>query len=72
MPVSFVLRLVPESLSEGQIVGRIEVVGTGEQASLRNARELIDFLQSQGISPAPDNRDVCPNSERGQENATGY
>jgi hypothetical protein len=71
MPVSFVLRLVPEALSEGVIVGRIEVVGTGEQASLRSARELIEFLQSQGISPANNNGDLRPNSERGQ-NATDH
>jgi hypothetical protein len=34
MSVSFVLKLVPDALSQRRIVGRIELVATGEQASV--------------------------------------
>jgi len=48
--VSFVLRLVPEALAASRIVGRIEVVETGEQVTVRDARDLIEFLCAQGRS----------------------
>jgi hypothetical protein len=48
MPVSFVLRLVPDALTQRRIVGRIESVETGEQASIQDAEELIGFLHAQG------------------------
>jgi hypothetical protein len=44
MPTAFVLKLVGGALSQRRIVGRIETVETGEQAVVRNAGELIDFL----------------------------
>jgi hypothetical protein len=63
MPVSFVLKLVPDALSEGRIVGRIEAVGTGEQAHLRSAEELIEFLHSQARPPADDHIRVLPDEQ---------
>lgn len=45
---SFVLRLAPEALADGRIAGRVEVVETGEAASLRSADELVAFLYDHG------------------------
>ena len=50
MLLSFVLRLVPGELLERRIVGRVEVVETGEQASVHDLDELIRFLYAQGSS----------------------
>ncbi len=40
MTVSFLLRLVPDELRRGQLVGRLRVVATGEERTFRNAGEL--------------------------------
>lgn len=42
--VVFVLRLVEEALADGQVVGRVERVESGESATCRDLRELLDFL----------------------------
>lgn len=72
MQVSFLLRLVPEALSESRIVGRIEVVETGEQVTLRDAEELIGFLQAHGqrrlpSEPDPELAGEEPSGSRGPE-----
>jgi len=41
---SFVLRLVPEALAQRRIVGRAEVVSSGQATAIRSAEELISFL----------------------------
>jgi hypothetical protein len=50
--MSFVLRLLPEALARSRIVGRVEVVDTGEQFMVRDADELIGFLFTRGIAAA--------------------
>ncbi|HET6793336.1 MAG TPA: hypothetical protein VFH45_02770 [Acidimicrobiales bacterium] len=40
----FVLRLRPEELSEGRIVGQAEHVASGHNALIRSADELTDLL----------------------------
>lgn len=40
MTVSFLLRLVPEELRRGHLVGRLRVVATGEERLFRDAAEL--------------------------------
>lgn len=48
MLCSFLLRLVPEALADERIAGRVEVVETGEVASVRSAEELIAFISGHG------------------------
>jgi hypothetical protein len=48
MTMCFVLRLLPDHLAESQVVGRVEVVDTGERATFRDAEELIAFLCERG------------------------
>lgn len=60
MTVSFLLRLVPDELRRGQLVGRLRVVATGEERVFRDAAELAsaagDALAATGDQPteAPD------------------
>jgi hypothetical protein len=48
MTVSVLLRLVPESLRAGAIVGEAELVETGERALVRDVAELVEFLKRTG------------------------
>ena len=57
MGVSFVLKLMPEELSAHRIAGRVEVVETGEQATVRNSEELIGFLYEHGTRREPERGD---------------
>lgn len=45
MTLCFVVRLLPDHLSESQIVGRVEIVETGERATFKDANELITFMR---------------------------
>ena len=44
---TFVLRLVPASLHEGSLVGRVECVETGEGRTCHHLDELLTFLRAQ-------------------------
>jgi hypothetical protein len=48
--VSFVLRLADVPLSDRRIAGQVEVVHTGEQATVRTSEELIAFLYEHAAS----------------------
>lgn len=50
VPVSFVLRLADQSLADRRIAGQVEVVQTGEQATVRTSGELIAFLYEHAAS----------------------
>lgn len=50
MSCAFMLKLVDQALAERRIVGRIEVVQTGEASVIRDASELIAFLLTSGPS----------------------
>lgn len=57
--ISFVLRLRPDQLALGQLVGEVEDVESGRQQGLRSVMELLEFCcqtaQSYAIgSPDPD------------------
>jgi Erythronolide synthase docking domain len=43
--VSFVLRLVNDSLQAGQVVGQAENVATGERHVVGDVEELVEFLR---------------------------
>ncbi|HEX5268587.1 MAG TPA: hypothetical protein VFW24_17615 [Acidimicrobiales bacterium] len=43
MLVSYVLRLVPDQLSGGRLVGEVEAVNTGERRAIHGADELLGF-----------------------------
>ena len=45
MPV--VLHLVEEALDQGRVAGEVEMVETGARAIVRDAKELVDFVQGQ-------------------------
>ena len=45
MLATFVLRLVPDALAEGRIVGVVEEVETGRRAVVRDLDELRAFLR---------------------------
>jgi hypothetical protein len=42
--VAVVLRLLPEALAEGRVVGHAEIVDTGERKPIRSAQELVEVL----------------------------
>jgi len=44
MSISFLLRLADQPLSDRRIAGQVEVVHTGEQATVRTSEELVAFL----------------------------
>jgi hypothetical protein len=46
--VTFVLRLVRERLADGELVGKVELVGTGEEITVRSAEELVGFALEAG------------------------
>ncbi|GEM_PF-4967471 len=45
MNVSVLLRLLPEPLARGCLVGEVEVVRTGQRALVRSVEELVAYLQ---------------------------
>lgn len=54
MLVSYVLRLVPEEMADGRLVGAVEVVRTGERRAIHGFEGLMGFCsESYGaMSPA--------------------
>ncbi|MBW3664358.1 MAG: hypothetical protein KY469_14760 [Actinobacteria bacterium] len=44
MTISFVLRLVPDALADGSIVGELEAIETGTRTAIRDANGLISAL----------------------------
>lgn len=44
MHVAVVLRLLPEALAQGRVVGHVELVDTGERKPIRSTQDLIDLL----------------------------
>lgn len=53
MTVSVVLRLVERALASGRLAGEAHLVESGETREIRNADELVAFLQSGGEATAP-------------------
>ena len=47
MLVSWVVRLVPESLEAGELAGESELVATGERAAFRSTAELVEICRRQ-------------------------
>ena len=59
-PISLVLRLLPEPAAAGLLVGRVEVVDTGEIVTVRNAAELSALarrLSGEAASESEDHAD---------------
>ena len=49
--VAFVLRVLPDELASGRVVGEVEVVETGEHIVIRSVEELCAVMQ--GCVPTP-------------------
>lgn len=50
MLVSFVLRLRPDQLALGRLVGEVEDVESGRQQGLRDLAELVEFCRQAASS----------------------
>jgi hypothetical protein len=57
MTLSVVLRLLTEALERGRLAGQLEVVETGERTLVRDADEMVAFLQKRTEQARPE-RDV--------------
>jgi hypothetical protein len=44
MTVSVILRLLASNLAQGRVVGRAEIVDTGETVSFKDQQEMLDFI----------------------------
>jgi hypothetical protein len=44
MVISYVLRVRPESLDEGRIVGEVEAVASGQRSAVRSIEQVLAFL----------------------------
>ena len=53
MNISILLRVVADALMEGRIAGRAEVVDTGETIVFKDQDEMLAFIQTASIDPAP-------------------
>jgi hypothetical protein len=51
--VAVILRLLPEALAEGRVVGHAEVVDTGDRKPVNDAQGLIELLCALGPSAGP-------------------
>jgi hypothetical protein len=58
--VAVIVRLQPEALTEGRVVGHIEVVDTGQRKPIHDAPELIEVLcaLAPGFGAPTPNREV--------------
>ena len=45
MLVSFVLRLVPDELAEGRLVGQVVAIGSGNEQPVTSADDLVEFCR---------------------------
>jgi hypothetical protein len=43
--VTLVIRLVAEELAKGEVIGRVEHVGSGEHATVHGLEELVSFAR---------------------------
>lgn len=50
--LSFVLRLRPDQLAAGRLVGSVEQVDSGRTRSIRNPDELVHFCAEAGLASA--------------------
>jgi hypothetical protein len=56
---TFILRLVPSSLSEGELVGRVECVETGDGQTCHHLDEFLAFLRAHaGLGRVEDGEDA--------------
>jgi hypothetical protein len=46
MLATFILRLVPERATLGEVVGRIECVETGDAAACRGLADVVTFVRT--------------------------
>lgn len=44
MVISYVLRVRPESLDEGRVVGEVEAVASGQRSAVRSIGQVLAFL----------------------------
>ncbi|MCU0306558.1 MAG: hypothetical protein MUE51_02100 [Thermoleophilia bacterium] len=63
MTVSVILRLAPAAVRVGRLAGQVELIATGETATIRDAEELLAFLAAAAAPPADD--EVRPRSSPG-------
>ena len=66
MTISVVLRLVEQALAGGRLAGEVEIVDTGERASVRDAEELVRFLREPKTESPPE-RTTTHGSEGGPD-----
>jgi hypothetical protein len=50
--LSYVLRVIPEELRSGRLVGDVEAVRTGEHQAIRDVEELVTFCVKTGSDEA--------------------
>ncbi|MHB1504012.1 MAG: hypothetical protein ACYCTL_13080 [Acidimicrobiales bacterium] len=51
--VSVVMHLVEGALDQGRLVGEVEIVETGVRSTVRDADELLTFVQTHRPPPGP-------------------
>jgi hypothetical protein len=51
--VTLVIRLVAEELARGEVIGRVEHVGSGEQTTVRGLDELVSFARRHAAAEQP-------------------
>lgn len=56
MLVSYVLRLVPDELADGRLIGEVEAVGTGERRAIHGMDELMGFCRESYRATDPPRR----------------
>jgi hypothetical protein len=57
MIATFVLRLLADRLSDGEVIGQVEHIGSGRTQTIRSAAEFEAFAQLQG---SPDGDEAQP------------
>jgi hypothetical protein len=65
MRFSFVLRLEPEPLRNGELEGEVEAVASGQAVRFRGARDLIDACRTKLVA-APLQTSQPVHSDRGE------
>jgi hypothetical protein len=51
--ITLVIRLVAEQLAKGEVIGRVEHVGSGEQATVHGLDELVRFARQHAAAERP-------------------
>ncbi len=44
MVISYVLRVRPESLGQGRVVGEVEAAASGQRSGVRSIEQVLSFL----------------------------